>query len=197
MPDLVPALLLFLLPLAYSPGPGNLFFAATGARFGLAATLPASLGYHAATLAVTLVLGAGFLGAVAASPLLGSLMRWGGAAYVLWLAAGFARAGVLRDAPEARPATARDGALLLLLNPKAYLIIVLMFGSFGAEAATLPGATLLIAAVFTLNNLVAFTLWTLAGDLLGRWFRDAGAARRLNLAFAALLAGVALWLAVG
>lgn len=100
MPELVPALLLFLLPLAYSPGPGNLFFAATGARFGLAATLPASLGYHAATLAVTLVLGAGFLGAIAAAPLLGSLMRWGGAAYVLWLAAGFARAGVLRDAAD-------------------------------------------------------------------------------------------------
>ncbi len=28
------ALVLFLAPLAYSPGPGNLFFAATGARFG-------------------------------------------------------------------------------------------------------------------------------------------------------------------
>jgi threonine/homoserine/homoserine lactone efflux protein len=44
MPELVPALLLFLLPLAYSPGPGNLFFAATGARFGLAATAPRATG---------------------------------------------------------------------------------------------------------------------------------------------------------
>jgi len=33
------ALLVFLFPLAYSPGPGNIFFATNGARFGFRSTL--------------------------------------------------------------------------------------------------------------------------------------------------------------
>lgn len=40
------ALVVFPFALAYSPGPGNMFFAANGARFGLQATLPANFGYQ-------------------------------------------------------------------------------------------------------------------------------------------------------
>ena len=46
------ALLAFLFPLAYSPGPGNMFFAAIGARFGLRSTLAATAGYHITTSAL-------------------------------------------------------------------------------------------------------------------------------------------------
>lgn len=50
------ALLIFLIPLAYSPGPGNLTFAANGARFGVTGLIPALAGDHLATLAVTVLL---------------------------------------------------------------------------------------------------------------------------------------------
>ena len=58
------------------------------------------------------------------------------------------------------------------------------------------GAIGWISTVFTLNNLAAFALWTLAGDRLAAGFRDAVAARRMNLISGALLAGVALWMLV-
>lgn len=48
MQDVI-AFLTFLFPLAYSPGPGNMVFAANGARFGIRATLRASAGHHIAT----------------------------------------------------------------------------------------------------------------------------------------------------
>ena len=54
------ALLIFLFPLAFSPGPGNMFFAANGARFGFAKTLSANFGYHLATIIVTFLIGFGF-----------------------------------------------------------------------------------------------------------------------------------------
>jgi hypothetical protein len=47
------ALILFLFPLAYSPGPGNMFFAANGARFGFRSTVPSNVGYHVATWIAT------------------------------------------------------------------------------------------------------------------------------------------------
>lgn len=44
------ALLVFLVPLAYSPGPCNAFFAGVRARSGLRAAVPSLAGYHVATL---------------------------------------------------------------------------------------------------------------------------------------------------
>ncbi|MCB5199299.1 hypothetical protein LGQ03_08600 [Loktanella sp. TSTF-M6] len=111
MTQLTIALILFLAPLAYSPGPGNMFFAANGARFGFRATVPANLGYHAATLVVTIGIGLGF--------------DW-----------------ISREAP--------------------------MFLAFSLYAALGEGMT-------------------------ARW-RSPDTARFLNLSFAAILAGVAIWM---
>ncbi|MFV0361360.1 LysE family translocator [Tropicimonas sp.] len=192
------ALVAFLFPLAYSPGPGNMFFAANGARFGLAATVPASAGYHAATWAVTAATGFGFAAAADLVPGFLVAIRWLGAGYVFLIAWRFLRAGASAGGPEAAPAGFVDGAMLLLLNPKAYVIIVLLFSQF----LTAPGGgavadVLWITTVFTLNNLVAFTVWTVIGSRLGARFRDAGGARRLNAAFGTILALVALWMLAG
>ncbi|MDK3018715.1 LysE family translocator [Pseudodonghicola flavimaris] len=196
MADLTLPLLAFLFPLAYSPGPGNMLFAATGARFGLRATAPASLGYHLATWIVTAGLGFGIATALAQAPLLFALLKWAGAAYVLWLALGLWRAGALDAAQEARPMGARDGVVLLLLNPKAYVIILLMFSQF-LGPATGPADVVWITTVFTLNNAIAFAVWALIGDRLALRFRDPHQARRLNRGLGVLLAGVAVWMALG
>ena len=189
------ALILFLLPLAYSPGPGNLFFAANGARFGFRATIRANLGYHLATWIVTFAIGLGFAAILARGPALFLALKWVGGIYVLILALRFLRAGAYGGAAIARPAGFADGAILLILNPKAYAIIALMYSQFlGAAGAGDLGAIGWISTAFTLNNLAAFALWTLAGDRLAAGFRDAVAARRMNLISGALLAGVALWM---
>lgn len=195
MTQTVFALLLFLFPLAYSPGPGNLFFAANGARFGVRATLPASLGYHIATWCVTALIGFGIVGTLAEVPGLFRALKVAGAVYVLWLAFGLLRAGIHPGRARARPAGFRDGVLLLLLNPKAYVIIALMFTQFlnvtGPERVT---QVLGITTIFTLNNLLAFSVWTLMGGWLGARFANAGHARALNLSFALILGGVAVWM---
>lgn len=188
------ALLAFLLPLAYSPGPGNLFFAANGARFGLRATLPANFGYHVATLVVSAAIGLGFFAAIDRLPGLFDTLRVAGALYVLWLAWKLFRAGALAQDAEARPAGFVDGAVLLLLNPKAYVIMALMFTQFLGDSATGSALVLWIALIFTLNNALAFTLWTVAGDGLGRLFRSPERARVLNVGLSAMLAAVAVWM---
>ncbi|MCY0095283.1 LysE family translocator [Hoeflea ulvae] len=191
-------LLAFLLPLAYSPGPGNLFFAALGARFGTMATLPANAGYHAATLVVTGLVGAGLISVIHPDTALFDVLKLAGSAYVLWLAWKMAISGRSSAKAGDNRAGFADGASLLILNPKAYVIILLMFSQFGASGpADMVERVLLISVVFTLNNLLAFLLWTLAGDGLGRLFRSESSARRLNLAFASVLAGVALWMMLG
>lgn len=191
------ALIVFLFPLAYSPGPGNMFFAANGARFGLMATLRANLGYHLATWLVTLAIGLGFVTALDRYPNGFLILKAAGSLYVLWLAWKLFRSGILQDSETARPASFWDGVTLLVLNPKAYVIIALMFTQFLPESDTTKMfAVLLISTVFTLNNFIAFLVWTLIGDQIASRFRSPDSARRLNTLFGAMLALVALWMLV-
>ena len=189
------ALVIFLLPLAYSPGPGNMFFAANGARFGFRSTIPANVGYHLATWIVTAGIGFGFIAALERYPGIFVALRFAGSLYVLWIAWKLFRSGILDTTEAPRPATFVDGIVLLILNPKAYVIIALMFTQFlGQSDERKIVAVLLITTVFTFNNLIAFSVWTFAGDRIAGYFRTPESARVLNMLFGAVLAAVAVWM---
>lgn len=194
----ITALIVFLFPLAYSPGPGNMFFAANGARFGMRATMPANLGYHLATWIVTAAIGFGALAAFTTHPGAFQALKLLGSVYVLWLAWTLFNSGSHDGAAEAMPAGFSTGVLLLLFNPKAYLIIALMFTQFVADAeGTEWSLVLIITTVFTLNNLLAFLAWTAAGDHMARQFREEHSAKWINRVFGTVLAAVAMWMAFG
>ncbi len=195
MLQLTIALIVFLFPLAYSPGPGNMFFAANGARFGFRSTIPATFGYHIATWIVTAAIGFGFTAALDKFPNVFFILRIAGSLYVLWIAWNLFRAGALEGDSVAKPATFVDGVVLLILNPKAYVIIALMFtqfldqSEFGAHIAVV-----LITTIFTFNNLVAFSIWTLIGDKIAGYFRTPESAQKLNILFGGILALVGVWM---
>ena len=195
MIEITIALIIFLFPLAYSPGPGNMFFAANGARFGFAATVPSNIGYHIATWLVTVAIGLGMITALNDYPDVFLALKLAGAAYVFWLAGKLIRAGRFDGRAEAKPATFWDGVILLLLNPKAYIIMALMFSQFLSTDGGLQIANVMtISTVFTLNNFVAFSIWTAVGDKIADKFRTDEGARGLNLMFGILLAAVAVWM---
>ncbi len=189
------ALVLFLFPLAYSPGPGNMFFAANSARFGFRATIPANVGYHIATWIVTAALGFGFIATLENFPQLFTVLKVAGSLYVLWIAWKLFRAGALEDHEAPKAATFTDGVVLLVLNPKAYVIIALMFTQFldQSEMRALS-AVILITTVFTLNNLAAFSIWALIGEKIAGFFRTPESAQKLNMMFGGVLAAVAIWM---
>ncbi len=194
MTETLAALLIFLFPLAYSPGPGNMVFAAMGARHGVRSTWRAGLGYHAATWLVTLAIGLGFDAALAESPAIARAVQIVGALYVLWLAHGLWRAGTMAPSSRAAPVMGFGGGVVLLVfNPKAYMIIALMVTQF-AQAPGLGAVGL--ATVFTLNNALAFTLWAAIGATLTKVWARPGTAARLNKGLALMLAAVAIWMAL-
>lgn len=189
------ALVLFLFPLAYSPGPGNMFFAANGARFGFRSTVPANAGYHVATWIVTFAMGFGLFAAFETFPQLFFSLKIAGSVYVFWIAWKLLRAGTLDETQSAKPATFKDGVVLMVLNPKAYIIIALMFTQFlqASETGTLA-SVILITTIFTLNNLIAFSVWIMIGDKIADVFRTPESAQKLNVIFGGILAAVAVWM---
>lgn len=202
--DTLIALLIFLFPLAYSPGPGNAFFAAIGASKGLRAAMPALAGYHIATFGVTALIGIGMGATILEHPLFAQVLSTVGSLYVLWLAVTFVRAARAKEGSTADAPSAGDqrigfwaGAIVLLLNPKAYYIIAVLFTQFLRPPANNDIATVLaITIVFTLNNLVAFIVWALGGRALTALFRSERSKRWIDRLFAATLIGVAVWMAV-
>ncbi|MCX8225395.1 MAG: LysE family transporter [Sulfitobacter sp.] len=190
------ALLLFLFPLAYSPGPGNIFFAAIGARYGVRATLPANLGYHVATIIVAVAVGLGFATAIEQFPQFFDVIRVLGAAYVLYLAAAFLLARPSDHSLDGKPVGFASGFALLMLNPKAYVIMSLMYSQFLTVSAGWADV-LWIAVIFTLNNLVAFLIWTVLGEGIAARFQNEGTARVMNIGFGLTLAAVAMWMLLG
>ncbi len=195
MIELMITLIVFLFPFAYSPGPGNMFFAANGARFGFAATINASVGYHLATWLVTFFIGLSFSWVTFQFPVLVNVIKYVGSAYVFYLAWTFFQAGMVQYAIEPRKVGFFDGVILLLLNPKAYLIIGLMFSQFIDDADQNSTKIILwITTIFTLNNWISFTLWTYVGDRILSRYRTDNHARSLNILFGVILAVVALWM---
>lgn len=205
--DAAIALLVFLFPLAYSPGPGNAFFAVIGASSGWRAAGRPLVGYHVATVVVTALMGVGMGVTLLSNPIVARVIAAAGSIYVLWLAYAF-----VRPTPSAGSQSGEDGrapiethrrigfwsgALVLALNPKAYYIIAVMFAQFLRPPLNDDLATVfVITVIFTLNNLVAFIAWTLLGSALAALFRGERAQKWINYFFAAMLVGVAIWMAV-
>lgn len=195
------ALLVFLFPLAYSPGPGNAFFAAIGASKGVRATAPALAGYHLATFIVTGLIGVGMGVTILNHPVVAKSLAAVGSLYVLWLAWTFIRSARQKAAPSDESVTEPKigfwaGVIVLVLNPKAYYIIAVMFTQFLRPPQNDVFTVLAITTIFTLNNLVAFIVWAVAGQVLFALFRGERARQVLDYLFAALLKGVAVWMAI-
>ncbi|MCG7494276.1 LysE family translocator [Thalassobius sp. Cn5-15] len=189
------ALVLFLFPLAYSPGPGNLVFAANGAKFGFRATMPANLGYHVATWCVTAAIGLGFIATLNESPIFFKALQAIGACYIFWIASKILRASTFTTADAVKPLRFQDGAVLLLLNPKGYVIMALMFTQFlETDQTDDVFAVLLITTIFTANNAIAFIVWTLIGDRIAQLFHAPQHKQIINTVFAILLGAVAIWM---
>ena len=187
------ALLVFLFPLAFSPGPGNMFFAASGARFGFLNTLSANFGYHLATIIITFHLGIGFSFLFSFIKNQYHYIQILGSLYVIYLAYKFFKAGTYNETSKNLKCTFIDGVILLILNPKAYVIISLMFSIF-LDGTQNISKIILISTIFTLNNCASFTLWTIFGDLIGTKFRNEKYSRLLNNTFSLALFLVGIWM---
>ena len=187
------ALIIFLFPLAFSPGPGNMFFAANGARFGFVNTLSANLGYHLATIIVTFLIGFGFSVFFSFIEKQYQYIQIIGSLYVMYLAYKFFRADVYNQNSQKFRCTFTDGVVLLVFNPKAYVIISLMFAIFLDSSQNIL-KLIIITLVFTINNFISFTLWTLFGDLIGAKFRNEKYSKILNNVFSLLLFLVGVWM---
>jgi threonine/homoserine/homoserine lactone efflux protein len=187
----VVAFLLFALIAAITPGPSNLLLTSTGAAVGvlrgLASLFGVALGMGLMMFLVTFGLGS----LVHDSPILYQALKWGGVAFLLWLAWKIATAGGADGAAnEKRAIGFWRGAAFQWVNPKSWLVTASAAGTYlHAAGGNVLVEAASLSALFVLAALPSCFVWLGFGAGVQRMLRTERAARIFNIAMGALLAG--------
>lgn len=168
------------------PGPSVLFTVGRALSYGRREALLTVLGnaIGAATVAVAVALGLGAV--VAASAVVLTVIKLGGAAYLIYLGVQAIRERrSLVAALKARPEPARtkrvlwQGFVVGATNPKTTVFFVAVLPQFvDADARVVP-QLLLFGAVFIVIALVSDSVWAIVAGAARSWF--ARSPRRLEL----------------
>jgi RhtB (resistance to homoserine/threonine) family protein len=198
------------LALNFTPGPDMAFVVASGASQGRRAGVAAALGIGTGCLLHVALAALGLSALLATSALAFGVVKWLGAAYLVWMGLSMLRARAdpppgAREAPAnaAAPAHARlfwQGALTNALNPKVALFFIAFLPQFIAPGAAGQAlAFLVLGLVFTVVGTVVNVGVALSAAAIGRRVASRGAgvlALWLQRAVGALFVGLGLRLAL-
>lgn len=186
--DLLLAFALFAFVTSVTPGPNNMMLLASGVNFGFNRTVPHMLGICCGFFSLVLAVGLGLGAAFQAYPLLYTVLRYVGAAYLLYLAWKIATSGPASDAAgeEGKPQTFMQAALFQWVNPKAWVMAVGAISTYTPLQGYFTNV-MIISAVFALINLPTVSIWAGFGSLLRNALRDPFWLRVFNVGMAVLL----------
>lgn len=188
MPDLQ-HLILFIaagLLLNLTPGPDVLYIVSNALRSGARAGVVAGLGITAGCFVHVFAAAIGVSALLAASATAFTILKWAGAAYLLWVGVRllFSRASggdadlriLARGQPRTTlPAVFRGGFLTNVLNPKVAIFFLAFVPQFIApDTEHKAFAFLLLGALFNINSVAVNSGWALAAA----WMARQGAMRR-------------------
>jgi threonine/homoserine/homoserine lactone efflux protein len=185
--QLLIAFIVFAIVGLYTPGPNNVMLLASGLNFGLRRTLPHVAGVSFGFAFLVAVVGLGLGAVFAAYPLLQSILKYAGAAYLVYLAIVIARSGqVTASNASSQPLTFWQAALFQWINVKGWVIAIGTITAYAA-LASYPWNILTMAVLLLVLGLSSSVTWTLFGASLQSLVRSPGAVRIFNWVMAALL----------
>ncbi|MHC8306645.1 LysE family translocator [Pseudomonas sp. PB3P13] len=186
--DMLLGFALFALVTSITPGPNNTMLLASGVNFGFHRTIPHMLGITCGFFVLVVAVGFG-LGAVFQTyPLLYTVLRYVGAAYLLYLAWKIAHSGPVSDAErsDATPISYLGAAAFQWVNPKAWIMAIGAISTYTPMQGYFTNV-IVIAAVFALINLPSVSVWAACGTLLRNVLKDRRWLRLFNWGMATLL----------
>ncbi|MBU0521241.1 MAG: LysE family translocator [Gammaproteobacteria bacterium] len=186
--DLLLGFALFALVTSITPGPNNTMLLASGVNFGFHRTIPHMLGITCGFFVLVLAVGFG-LGAVFQTyPLLYTVLRYVGAAYLLYLAWKIAHSGPVSESEkgDSKPISYLGAAAFQWVNPKAWIMAIGAISTYTPMQGYFTNV-IVIAAVFALINLPSVGVWAGCGILLRNVLKDRRWLRLFNWGMALLL----------
>jgi threonine/homoserine/homoserine lactone efflux protein len=182
-----------------TPGPNMTYLALLSARRGITVAAAAVAGVALGLTVIGLAAALGLGEVVARTRWLYELIRWGGVAYLLylaWLAWMGDDGAIQQPLEEATRDAFRDGLITNLLNPKAAAFFLSVLPAFTDPArAYATQAVPLVLTYVAVATAVHVAIVVAAGQAAALLVND-GLRRNAGRAMAAALVVVAVWLAV-
>lgn len=186
------ALLVFAFTTSITPGPNNMMLFASGVNFGFVRTIPHMIGIGVGFLVLLLAVGFGLGALLEAVPLVYTVLKFAGGAYLVWIAW---KIGTSRSLSEgkagARPMRFIEAAAFQWVNPKAWVMAVSAMATY-TNAANYTMSVLIVGFAFAVVNFPSVSTWAGFGSALREWLSEPARLKRFNVTMALLLVA-SLW----
>jgi threonine/homoserine/homoserine lactone efflux protein len=182
------AFIVFAAVMYLTPGPNNILVLSSGLTFGFRPTVPAIAGITFGCAFMVAVVGLGFGSIFVAYPVLQTILKFAGAAYLVYLAATIAMSEPVKPGEDGgrRPMTFWGAALFQWVNVKGWVMVIGTITAY-AGIARFPWNIAIQVVVCLLLGVVATSIWTLSGTWLRVLMTSPRAVRAFNIVMAALL----------
>ena len=187
--SLLLAFILFAVAMFFTPGPNNIMVLSSGLTYGFRRTLPHMAGITVGFAFMVAAVGLGFGTIFIAYPVLQSILKYAGAAYLIYLAVAIAMAGP--PAPEENasgrgPMTFWGAAVFQWVNVKGWVIVIGTITAYAA-IARFPLNVAIQSLLCLMLGTLSTTTWTLFGSALRQMLKSEWAVRAFNVLMALLL----------
>lgn len=189
------AFVVFSTVMFFTPGPNNIMLMSSGLTYGFRPTLPhmagVAIGFAFMVGAVGVGLGAVFF----TYPVLQTILKYAGAAYLVYLAIAIAKSDPVKvasaeltaeKAERRGPMTFWGAALFQWINAKGWVMVIGTITAYAAIAAFPWNIAIQVTFSLILGTL-SCTTWTLFGTSLRPALKSPRAVRAFNMVMALLL----------
>ena len=186
--SLLIAFVMFATVMFFTPGPNNIMLLASGLTYGFRRTLPhiagITIGFAFMVGSVGLGLGTIFI----AYPVLQTILKYAGAAYLIYLAAAIAMSEPVAPDQDNRrgPMTFWGAAMFQWVNAKGWVMVIGTITAYAAIAA-FPWSIVIQVGLSLILGAVSCTAWALFGSALRPVLTSRRVVRAFNIIMALLL----------
>jgi threonine/homoserine/homoserine lactone efflux protein len=191
------ALLVFIVPMCFSPGPNNMLCAAHGSQHGFRASIPLTLGMLVGWSSLGLAVGMATV-FIEENQEAFLLLTYIGAAYIAYLGYKIAFQTPLteKEGKETERLGFSTGLMLQIVNGKAWVHFLVLMTSWGALFGTGFASKATLVAINATAGYPAVLTWSAFGVGLSKIFSTPEKARILNGILGVSLFAVAIWISL-
>ena len=186
------ALVSYILISTFTPGPSNVTSASMGVLHGYRDTLKLQLGLAVGVLIVMFISGSISTALLSIFPVLEPVLRFAGAAYILYLAYRILKASYVFAENNAKPLGFVQGLALQVLNPKLIVYSFTLFSGFLISITNNVPLLLLAAIVLAAISFVSTSVWALFGTGIKTYLQNPRLKTLINIALSLSLVYAAI-----
>ncbi len=185
---LLTAFIVFAAVMFFTPGPNNIMVLSSGLTYGFRRTVPHIAGIAIGFAFMVGAVGLGFGTIFIAYPVLQTILKYAGAAYLIYLAAVIAVSEPVTPGQDNRrgPMTFWGAAMFQWVNVKGWVMVIGTITVY-AGIARFPWNIVMQVVLSLLLGMMSTSIWTLSGSSLRSFMTSPRAVRAFNIAMAALL----------